>query len=452
MDTGSSNGSIAMRRIDTEVFRLALITASVLLVSCQTAPKPVGAVSEDSDTAPTFEPSAYVVEVSDAEGLVQLGMQHHPGIRAGEAKVRRLAAKVDQVTALPDPKAKISAGNMAETAAGRVDFMAGVEQVIPFPGKLREQGQIAGREAAVALADLEALRLQVAERIRQAYWSYFLAVKTTEINRQSRSVLELVRNTIDTRVAANQASQGDQLKLSTELGNIDKVLVQSRQREQSSKASLNALLNRQAGASLPVPSNVASPQTRELNALLAKAETVHPDVASSRAQIQSLQHRLKAAELDRYPNFVLGLQHALVSDSGLAPSANGRDQVFASIGINIPLWQKPRRAKIREAAASIDEAQSQLAAVRADLRFRVEDAWLRLQSSRELIALFDQRILPESKQAFNVSIQSYAADRLTFLEVLDTWRQWLGYQLQQTQNHASLGQATAALRSASGEL
>ena len=48
---------------------------------------------------------------------------------------------------------------MAETAAGRVDFMAGVEQVIPFPGKLREQGQIAGREAAVALADLEALRL-----------------------------------------------------------------------------------------------------------------------------------------------------------------------------------------------------------------------------------------------------------------------------------------------------
>jgi outer membrane protein TolC len=203
---------------------------------------------------------------------------------------------------------------------------------------------------------------------------------------------------------------------------------------------------------LPFPSNVASPQTRELNALLAKAETVHPDVASSRAQIQSLQHRLKAAELDRYPNFVLGLQHALVSDSGLAPSANGRDQVFASIGINIPLWQKPRRAKIREAAASIDEAQSQLAAVRADLRFRVEDAWLRLQSSRELIALFDQRILPESKQAFNVSIQSYAADRLTFLEVLDTWRQWLGYQLQQTQNHASLGQATAALHSASGEL
>ena len=135
-----------------------------------------------------------------------------------------------------------------------------------------------------------------------------------------------------------------------------------------------------------------------------------------------------------------------------SPSVNGRDQIFASIGVNIPLWQKPRRAKIREAAEGIEEAESRLAAVRANLRFRVEDAWLRAQSSRDLISLFEEQIIPESKQAFDVSLQSYAAEKLTFVDVLDTWRKWLGFQLQQAHNHTSLGKAAADLRSASGDL
>ena len=438
-------------RIDRSV---VILLASVLLLSCQSTTRrgDGGGVASTARANSSIKPHAYPIRASGSEELVQIGLQHHPGIRAAEAKVRRLRAKIDQVTALPDPKAKISGGSMAETAAGRVDLMAGIEQGVPFPGKLSERGKIAEREAATADANLEAVKLQVAQQIRQFYWSYFLASRTTDITSVSREVLELVRGTIDARVAANQATQGDQLRLATELGDIEKTLIGAKQREGSAKAMLNALLNRPAGAALSRPSNLTVPGSGELRTLLATTEATHPEVDASRTQIEAFRHRLRAAELERYPDFMFGLQHGLVSDSGLAPSVNGRDQIFASIGVNIHLWQKPRRAKIREAAEGIEEAESRLAAVRANLRFRVEDAWLRAQSSRDLISLFEEQIIPESKQAFDVSLQSYAAEKLTFVDVLDTWRKWLGFQLQQAHNHTSLGKAAADLRSASGDL
>ena len=430
--------------------------ALTLQCGCQTpVPQPLLPGQTPASAEPSSAlapPKAYALEASGPEELVRLGLQHHPGVQATEARVRRMRAKVHQITALPDPRVKFSGGSMAETAAGRAEFVAAFEQGVPFPGKRREEAGAAAREAAAAAADLQALRLQVAQRIRQAYWDYFLATQSGDIMEESRSVMELVRNIIDARVAADQASQGDQLRLATELGSVEEAIIVARQREDSAKAMLNALLNRPADASIPRPGSHAVAHGGELDRLLAQAEMDHPNVAEAQAQIEAFRHRLNRAKLDLYPDFTLGLQQVHVSRSGLAPSANGRDQIFATLGIDLPLWRQPRQAKIEEASAGLHEAEANLAAVRADLRFRLRDAWVRARSSRDLIALFRDRIIPESKQAFDLSLQSYAAEQLTFADVLDTWRQWLGYQLQQARNRAALGKATAALRSASGEL
>jgi len=201
---------------------------------------------------------------------------------------------------------------------------------------------------------------------------------------------------------------------------------------------------------LPRPAFHTKRQQRDLKTLLATAEAAHPEVKAAEAQLNAFRHRLKLAELDRYPNFTLGLAHAAVSESGLAPSANGRDQFLATIGITLPLWQAPRRARVEEARAGIDESTAKIGAARASLRGEVEDAWLRAKSSEQLIALFDKQILPESKQAFEGTLNTYAAGGGSFVDALDSWRQLLTFQLQQAGNKAQLGMALAALRRATG--
>ena len=181
------------------------------------------------------------------DDLVKHALVHHPSITAAEAKVRRLLAKVPQAESLPDPKFKLSSGAMAETAAGRVNWMAGVEQALPFPGKLREMARAAGKEAEAATAQLEAVRLSVASQVEQGYWNLYLATRTTQITTQNRQALEAVRDSVDARVAANQSSQDDQLRLATESGKLEQTLIQAKRAEASARSRLNALLNRPSG-------------------------------------------------------------------------------------------------------------------------------------------------------------------------------------------------------------
>ncbi|MDF1715000.1 MAG: TolC family protein, partial [Akkermansiaceae bacterium] len=146
----------------------------------------------------------------------------------------------------------------------------------------------------------------------------------------------------------------------------------------------------------------------------------------------------------------IGVQGAAVASNGLAPSANGDDQIFGTLGFNIPLWQEPRRAMIREANAGIAETQALLGSTRSDLRFRVQDAYFRAKTAREVSDLFKTRLLPDAQQAYEVTLTSYAAGKDTFINVIDTWRQLLTYQLQFARNRAQLGKAVATLKAAAG--
>lgn len=409
------------------------------LVSCQSQLS-----TSEGDTASPLQlaesrVSSYRVPASSGvEDLVRYALKHHPAIDAARARVTRLEQQAPQLESLPDPSAKVGMGSMGKLADGKVDFTLGVDQSVPFPGKRKARGAAARKEAEAARANLHLLELQIAERVRMAWWDYYLAHRTIAITRETRELLETINQMVESRVSAASATQSELLRVSTEIGKVDQALIEAKQQRSSAQSNLNGLLNRPSGSSLPQPSKQRAASTKELTALIARAESRHPSVREAEAKLGAFRQRLKLAQLNRYPDFSVGL-------SGLT---KGRDEVFPSIGMSIPLWQAPRKAQLLEAKAGISEAQATIGANRSELRSRVEDAWFRAQSSRDMISLFDQRIIPDSEQAFSLSLKSYASSEASFVDVLDTWRQLLSYQLQQEQNHASLGRASAALKSA----
>lgn len=429
---------------------LSPVIIGLLLVSCQTSdPTLDGPLSTASRSSKRLKASNYAVSPNASlEGIVTQALAHHPSLVAAQYKITRLQAKVPQEQALPDPKARISAGNLAETAAGRTSAMAGIEQQIPFPGKRKAKARAAQKEADAARAERDNLKLIIAERVRTAYWNYYLAYQSQRISRENKELLRTIREVVEARVKANQGTQADLLRVSTEISKVDQQLITARQKINSTKATLNALLNRPAGSSLPYPKRSSVPSLGNLRSMIAKAEAMHPSVKAGQAKVAAFQSRLKRARLDAYPDFLIGAQHAWVSNSGLSPVANGEDQTMLTLGFTIPLWDKPRKARIREANSGIAEMQANVSGSRSLLRQRIEDAWFQAKSSRELITLFDQRLIPDAQQAHELSIQSYQTGTQSFVDVLDTWRLLLKFQLQQEGNRASLGKAYAALKSA----
>lgn len=420
-----------------------------LPVSCS-APSSAGDAKATGLSVPP--PSAAVnYSVSGSAGpdqLARLAIEHHPSIAAARHRAERLAAKVPQERSLPDPTAEIAAGSMAETAAGRMEAMGGVKQKFPFPGKRREAAAAADSEAAAARAEIKVLELKLTEQVHAAWWDLYLADQTTTLTRESRSLLEAVRDAVDARVAANQATQADQLRLSSELALLDRDLADAGQLASTARARLNSLLNRPAGASLPVAGHATIPSAGSLASLLARAQSRHPEVAAAEQRANAFRHRLKRAELEKYPDFTAGVAGAAISDSGLSRMANGRDQVYATLGVNIPLWQEPRKAMIREASEGIAETEAMIASTRSDLRYRVEDAWFRAKTARDVTTLFETRLVPDATQAYEVTLTGYSAGTSSFTDLVESWRGLLAYRLQLARNRALVGKSSATLRAA----
>ncbi len=419
-----------------------LCAIAALLVGCASTES----ASPDTATLKEVAPAtAYAIPSSGLDGLVDAAMRHHPAIAAAEAKVERMRAMVPQAEALPDPMVKATGGRLAETAAGRVDAIVGAEQRLPFPGKRRAAGAVAEAEVKTARAELENLRLTIAAQVRTVYWNYYLASRSIVVLEESKDVLDDLRNSVDIRVRASKASQQDLLRVVNSISDLEKRLITARQQRKSAAARLNSMLHRPLDANLPEPRWSAS-----MMSLSDTDEMSHPEVEAAKSRIAMFEARMKKARLDRLPDFTLGLQYGAVSESGMAMSANGRDQFGATVGLTIPLWRAKLDAAEREAKAGMIESRNTLAAVRDDLSYRVVDARARVDSTQRIVKLFDESILPDAEQAYELSLKEYSADTAGFLDVIDAWRQTLNYQLQQEENRAALGSAVAALRLAAG--
>lgn len=393
-----------------------------------------------------------IVPGAGAEDYVRVALQRNASIRAAEADVRRLEARIPQASSLDDPMLEVApVGEMAQTAAGEVGVMTGISQKLPFPGKLQTRGRIAAQDAAIARADLKQTRVNVAADVRQAYWSYYFATRAIEVTQQSRDLLAQFQQAAQARYKANLASQQDVLRASVELSNLDNELITLQQGRTTAVAMLNSLLDRPVTDALPVPQPVPLRQVDlQLDDVLAEAARDNPELGKIDQQIEAGRQRLNLARLQRWPDLTVGLTYNFVDAHGLSMAANGKDQWWLSFGVSLPIWFDKLRAGEREAYAGIQQGIADLTAARDQIAFKVQDALVRVQTQQRLVVLLGDVIVPQARQALDASASSYQAGKIDFLTVVDNWRKLLNYQLLYHQSLAEMQKDYAQLQQAVG--
>ena len=385
------------------------------------------------------------------EDYVRLALQRNPQIKAALQRVERLKHRVDQATSLDDPIFKISAGEMAETAAGRVDLVAGISQRFPTPGKLEAKGKIANQETVAATAQLEQTKRRVVADVQRAYWSYYFAARAIEVTRQSRTLLEQFREVAESKLRAGKANQQDVLRASVELSHLDKELIQYRQRHTIAAAMINNLLDRPIDASLPQPSSFKRDhKILTFDTLLKQAFATSPEILTAKVRLDTFRHRLRLARLEDWPDMTLGVHYAAVDDEGLSGVANGDDQWWVTAGFTIPIWPERRDAVKQEAVRGIGQSVSELRGVKNSVAFRVQDALTRVESHQAQLNLIEKQIIPEAKQTVEVSVTGYRAGNLDFLTLTDNWRKLLRFELMREQTFTQLEQAHVDLQEVVG--
>ncbi|MFN3551069.1 MAG: TolC family protein, partial [Endomicrobiia bacterium] len=144
---------------------------------------------------------------------------------------------------------------------GRTEQMYFISQMLPFPGELSLKEKIAFEESEIAIQELNSKIREVVAEVKKSYLNYWLVHRIIEIYQENIEIMKRFLNIAKTQYAVGRVTQIDVLKASTELAEMENMLVMLQQEKISIQAELNALLNRPPDTSLGKP---VQPERKEI--------------------------------------------------------------------------------------------------------------------------------------------------------------------------------------------
>ncbi|MFQ5423611.1 MAG: TolC family protein [Phycisphaerae bacterium] len=422
----------------------------------------------------TTQPALLRPETPTAEGteplseLIRLALERNPDIEAAIDTARSKASRVPQATALPDPLFSTKTfPEPVRTAEGDNFFVLGIRQRVPVPEKLDRRGRVALEEARMAIEQVEQTRLRVIADVKRTYFRIYTIDKSIQITRENKRLLRDLIDVTRAQVEVGMRPQEDVLRAQVEHSNLERELIEFRQQRETVVALLNALLDR------PTTTTVATPPDYDarrvdlhLDRLFDQALAQNPILRRLQRQIARDEEGVRLARLAYWPDFTIGFEWMQMDpraafrprvnpQTGVRPrvsqlSKDGSDNWGITFGFNIPLWYQKIEAGIREAQHQSSASRRRYVSAKNTLLARVNDGLARVNAERDVAELYSTTIIPQAKQAYEVSRVGYVAGSSTFEFVIDNWQKWLQFRILYYRTLAQLEQSVADLEQAVG--
>ena len=326
------------------------------------------------------------------------------------------------------------------------EIWVGAKQQFPYPGKRDLRGRVADRAAQILAQQAAGVEAEVIRQARLAYYDLYLAHKELEVTRDHLGLARQFARTAEARYASGAGGQADVLKALVEvadLGNRERVLVRSLR---PAEASLNTLLDRAPDAALGKPVEFqASPLLAPLGDLQATALMARSERRAADLEVGRRQVAIELAERERYPDFMTDLSYWNVRDRP------NRWMLMVEARVPIAFWSKGRydarerqaRLEERAARASLEELDNQIL-------LAVEKAYTAAEIAAGDMRLYQQPILPQARQAVAALTTAYETDQGTYLNLVDSQRRLLQFELSFHRARVRYEQSVADLERAVG--
>lgn len=385
------------------------------------------------------------------EYFVGTALARHPKILAARQRVAAATNVIPQAKALPDPTFNNTFwplhDNAIQTAAGRVANQMSVNQMVPFPDKLKTKAVIASREVQIAQTEVDALAREITESVRLAYYEVWFATRAIDIVEETKDLVADLTDVAEARYRSG-GSQQDVLRAQLETDRLDERLITLARQKLVAQADLATLLQQPVGIIPETTNELGITDTpQQIEELIALAEQCNPKLRGLAWEIQRDRDKERLACLQQYPDFSVGLNWGLVSDNHyvLSPVANGNDQLSVSFGTTLPIWREKINAGIREAAHRRSSTTRRLEAERDELYGKIRRLIVQADALVEQRNIYEDRIIPRTEDTLKLSIADYRGKRTDFFTLIETYRELLMFETQLARIDATLAGTIAQL-------
>lgn len=368
--------------------------------------------------------------------VIDEALRSNPELLSARLRWEASKERIPQARALDDPNLGFTYyGEQTQTRVGEVQAGFKASQKIPYYGKLRLRGEVAENEAKAVEEQYRTLERVIIAKSKSAFYELYWAHKSIEVEEENRKLLQKFLRVAEVKYASGLVTQQDVLKAQVELSDILNELITLEQLRETAVARINTLLNRHPEAPLGTPEEVDIIKLdASIEELYKKAEQVSPELAAVKHLIERDKAAYKLAKKQYFPDFTFGFNYNLINDLPTSvlssPVGEGRDAYSGTLSINIPIFQKRKYdAGVREANARLKSSEKAYRNVENETLFGVKDFHFRMQTAERLVKLYRDSIIPQAQQSLKAAEIGYQAGRVDFLNLIDSQRILLDFQL-----------------------
>jgi outer membrane protein, heavy metal efflux system len=376
--------------------------------------------------------------------LVKAAIERNPSIKAAQLAAEAKRALILPAATLPEPNITFQTmGDLVPPTLMSGDPSSartfGVEQELPFPGKLALKGKMAGTEAETQWWNYEQTRREVISELKQVYYDLCFIHKSMEVVQKDKELLQKFAQVAEEKYRVGQGIQQDVLKAHVEISKMIDRLTVLEGRRGITEASINSLVFRPSQAPVGNPEPIRKPTLRyssdELDQL---AKTGFPTLKMQQQEIVRNQYAVQLADKEFYPDFSVGFTYFNREEN---PEMYG---LMLKAKIPLYFWrkQRPELESARLSLVSAERAHDNTASL---VHYKLKEAYLTASTSDRLINLYATGVIPQATLSLESAIASYQVGKVDFLSLIDTLVTLLEYELKYNESLTDFQKALARL-------
>jgi outer membrane protein TolC len=350
-------------------------------------------------------------------------IKYNPRLTAADARIQSSVASVKGKKYLDPPQVAFEfyqspIKSFPNPFNNQMEYDYSIQQVFPFPGKLSVMAEAEGKRTEMLKADRRMQEQDIIRNVKTLFFDVYLKYRQMEINHETQA---LVRGFVDIarkQYEVGMGKQSDILRAQTELFSLAYDSIVLIQQCKSVEGMINALCSRPVTTEIGfVPEIIPLLPNYNLDSLMALAEKNRPELTSKISGIEMRQSERLAARKEYLPDFMIKGTYKQMTQT--------KDDWGLMIGATIPVapWSLGKYSAATErASANISEAQSELATMKNMIASEVNDALLKIESSKERVKLSKYTAIPQAKQALESAQAAYRTGKQEFLTLIEIQR------------------------------
>lgn len=386
----------------------------------------------------------YSADSFSLNSLIAEALKNNPQIQAAKFRYEAAKSRIKLLRTLQDPRLeyeydKINAGmdNLMNSSTTPMQTLS-ISQEIPFPTKLFLRREAAQKEANAYEQEYKETERRVIKGLKEAFFQIYLNEKKIAITNENLNLLSQFIEAANKKYSVNKAGLQDSLKAQVEYSKLSNQLVLLEQEKAIAQNMFNSLLNRPPGSEV---NNLEEKSSKGLgfaeDEILKLTKENRPELKGFREMLRKTEIDYALSKQEYLPDLMFKYKRQLNGPSGAWATA---------VGLTMPFWFFEKQDSfVKEAKANVGVAEAEYRATENMVLFESRSAYAKFEAAKKLVQIYETGVLPQAQAAFETAQAGYQADKISFLDLLDTLRALRDFQMEYFESMANLEIALADL-------